>query len=115
MPRGSHLLDEPTTLVHPDTRAERIAVSKADFHSAVADGYRPAAELDEAEPSETPHLRPYDPSTKSVSDVNAYLELAAAAGDFEEVDRVIAAEAAGKNRATVRAPETTEPNSGSAE
>ena len=46
---------------------------------------------------EPPPEGPFDPSTHTVSEVNAYL----ASADEAEYDRVMAAEVAGKNRSTI--------------
>lgn len=45
----------------------------------------------------------YNPSDYTVDEVNAYL----ASADSDEVDRVLAAEAADKNRSTVHGPSVT--------
>lgn len=51
MPRGSHLLPEPTKMVHRETEHVRIAVTKSDHTNLVAAGYRvPGAPVSEPAP-----------------------------------------------------------------
>jgi len=56
-----------------------------------------------------PRLTDFDPSQHGVDAVNRYLAEQDAAGNQPEVDRVLAAEAAGQKRKTVQAPAAGDP------
>lgn len=50
---------------------------------------------------------PFDPDAENVDVVNRHLQDAFAAGDVTEIERVLAIEAAGKNRSTITDPTST--------
>lgn len=52
---------------------------------------------------------PFDPSKSTVEAVNTHLAQAAARDDVAEIQRVLAAEAAGRNRSTVTDPTAGDP------
>lgn len=65
------------------------------------DGYTLADTEVEAPPLAPPE---FDPATNTVDEVNAHLQAAYDRGDVSEIERVLAAEGAGKNRTTITDP-----------
>lgn len=100
MPRGSRHLDEPALYRHPDTGQERTATTKIEAISYEADGFRPAAELDEADAAEARSA-----AAKKAAETRARNAEEAAAKPGKP----------GGQAAKTTATETTEPNSGSGE
>lgn len=81
----------PVRLHHPDTGGETTAATRSSLRVLEARGWQ----LGTPPPDDQ-----FDPSDHSVDEVNAHLANAAEA----ERQRVLDAEAAGKDRATVRTP-----------
>lgn len=72
---------------------------------ALADGFKLVTDEDApAVVTDPDDAAPFDPSTQNVEAVNLHLQAAFAAGDVAEIQRVLAAEADGKNRSTITDP-----------
>jgi hypothetical protein len=105
MSRGSRNLAEPVTMVHLETKAERLAVTKADHVNLTAAGYREP----ETEGTATP---PADAAVAEAEATEQTDKRKAAAQKAAKTRRQNAAKAAAESGETAdaaTAPETPDP------